>query len=115
MLGVEAGEVLVEVTVVAVIVAKAMDLIVEAKTMMSKMEMSVQSYTKDVWGQLIYEQKESVKKCGSAFEQKGSPVSSITIQNNNELGNQSSVTHDGNQLAKVRLWKQKSALHDPWL
>ena len=49
----------------------------------------------------MYEQKESVRNLRLSYKQQASAVSSITTHNNNETGNQSSVTHAGNQFAKV--------------
>ena len=49
----------------------------------------------------MYEQKESVRKLRLAYEQQASTVSSIIIYNNNETGDQSSVTHAGNQFVKA--------------
>ena len=65
----------------------------------NKKEFSAQSYTTEGWGQLTYEQKESVRKCRLAYKQQASAVSSITTHNNNETGDQSSVTHAGDQFA----------------
>ena len=48
----------------------------------------------------MYKQKESVRKLRSAYKRQASAVSSITTHNNNETGDQSSVTHAGNQFAK---------------
>ena len=72
----------------------------------NKKELSAQSYTTEEWGQLTYEQKESVRKLRSTYKQQASAVSSITTQNNNETGNQSSVTHAGNQFAKINKKKK---------
>ena len=72
----------------------------------NKKELSAQSHTTDEWGQLTYEQKESVRKLRLAYNRQASAVSSITTQNNNEIGNQSSVTHAGNQFAKVNKKKK---------
>ena len=72
----------------------------------NKKELSAQSYTTEEWGQLMYEQKESVRKPRLAYKRQASAVSSITAQNNNETGNQSSVTHAGNQFAKINKKKK---------
>ena len=44
-----------------------------------------------------------------AYKQQASAVSPIMTQNNNETGDQSSVTHAGNQFAKVNK-KKKSRI-----
>ena len=72
----------------------------------NKKELSGRSYTTEEWGQLTYEQKEAVRKLRLSYKQQASAVSSITTQNNNETGNQSSVTHAGNQFAKVNKRKK---------
>ena len=72
----------------------------------NKKELSARSYTTEEWGQLTYEQKESVRKLRLAYKQQASAVSSITTQNNNETGDQSSVTHAGDQFAKVNKKKK---------
>ena len=72
----------------------------------NKKELSAWSYTTEEWGQLTYEQKEAVRKLRSAYKRQASAVSSITTQNNNETGNQSSVTHAGDQFAKVNKKKK---------
>ena len=54
----------------------------------------------------MYEQKESVRKLRLAYKQQASAVSSIMTHNNNETGNQSSVTHACNQFAKVNKKKK---------
>ena len=72
----------------------------------NKKELSAWSYTTEEWGQLTYEQKESVRKLRLAYKQQASAVSSITSHNNHETGDQSSVTHAGNQFAKVNKKKK---------
>ena len=72
----------------------------------NKKELSARSYTTEEWRQLTYEQKESVRKLRSTYKQQASAVSSITTQNNNETGDQSSVTHAGDQFAKVNKKKK---------
>ena len=67
----------------------------------NKKELSARSYTTEEWGQLTYAQKESVRKLRLAYKQQASAVSSITTQNNNETGNQSSLTLAGNQFTKA--------------
>ena len=67
----------------------------------NKKELSAWSYTTEEWGQLTYEQKESVRKLRLAYKQQASAVSSITTHSKNETGNQSSVTHAGDQFAKA--------------
>ena len=54
----------------------------------------------------MYEQKESVRKLRSAYKRQASAVSSIMSHNNHETGNQSSVTHAGDQFAKVNKKKK---------
>ena len=76
----------------------------------NKKEFCSRSYTTEEWGQLTYEQKESVRMLRSAYKRQASAVSSITTQNNNETGNQSSVTHAGDQFAKVN--KKKKGVND---
>ena len=71
-----------------------------------KKELSARSYTTEEWGQLIYEQKESLRKLRLIYKRQASAVSSITTQNNNETGNQSSVTHAGDQCAKANKKKK---------
>ena len=61
-----------------------------------KKELSAQSFTTEEWGHLTYEQKEPVQMLWLAYKQQASAVSLITAQNNNETGDQSSVTHAGN-------------------
>ena len=78
----------------------------------NKKELSAQSYTTEEWRQLTYEQKESVRKLRLAYKQQESTMSLITTQNNNETGNQSSVTHAGNQFAKVNKKKKKKGRID---
>ena len=72
----------------------------------NKKELSAQSYTTEEWGQFMYDQKESVRKLRLAYKQQASAVSSITTHNNNKRGNQSSVTHAGDQFAKVNKKKK---------
>ena len=47
-----------------------------------------------------------MRKLRSAYKRQASKVSSITTQNNNETGDQSSVTHAGDQFAKVNKKKK---------
>ena len=54
----------------------------------------------------MYEQKESVRKLRLAYKPQASAVSSTRTQNSNETGNQSSVTHAGNQFAKFNKKKK---------
>ena len=72
----------------------------------NKKELSARSYTTEEWGQLMYEQKESVRKLRLTYKRQASAVSSITTQNNTETGDQSSVTHAGDQFAKVNKEKK---------
>ena len=76
----------------------------------NKKELTGRSYTTEEWGQLTYEQKEAVRKLRLSYKRQASAVSSITTQNNNETGDQSSVTHAGNQFAKVN--KKKKGIND---
>ena len=71
-----------------------------------KKELSPWSYTTEEWGQLTYEQKESERKLRLAYKRQASAVPSITTHNNNETGNQSSVTHADNQFAKANTKKK---------
>ena len=54
----------------------------------------------------MYEQKESVRKLRLAYNQQASALPSITTHDKNEAGNQSSVTHAGNQFAKANKKKK---------
>ena len=54
----------------------------------------------------MYEQKEAVRKLRSSYKRQVSAASSITTHNNNETGDQSSVTHAGDQFAKVNKKKK---------
>ena len=80
-------EVTVVAGVVAGVVARAVDAGKEATNINNKKELSAQTCTIEEWGQLRYEQKESVRKLRLAYKRQASAVSLIMTHNNNETSN----------------------------